>query len=252
MLPTLARLDGRTFHSFCKHLDRPFDTEFCIIMQKVTDYLVEQTNALVGYTQSDEITLLWYTDDPKSQIFFGGKLYKMISILASMCSVRFNQLCHDYNIYTSHDSITKAPVFDCRVWQVPTFSEALNTFIWREFDAVRNSIQLAGQACFSHKQLHEKSCKQIQEMLFQEKQINWNDYPPHFKRGTYYQKYTKLRAFTPEEIDRLPLEHEARTNPNLNVTRQSVRKLEMPPITKIENLRDVFFSGQLPTLKTPL
>lgn len=51
-------------------------------------------------------------------------------------------------------------------------------------DAIRNSISSVGQANFSHKRLEGLDSKQIQELLFQEKGINWNNYPTKFKRGS--------------------------------------------------------------------
>ena len=40
--------------------------------------LGEETNACMVYTQSDEITLAWYSTDPKSQIWFAGRYNKKI------------------------------------------------------------------------------------------------------------------------------------------------------------------------------
>ena len=68
LLPVCARLDGRAFHTWTKNLERPFDKRFVNLMRDVTSYLVQETNAVVGYTQSDEISLVFYSPDPKSQI----------------------------------------------------------------------------------------------------------------------------------------------------------------------------------------
>ena len=45
-------------------------------------------------------------------------------------------------------------------------------------------MQMVGQANFSHKELQNKSCNMIQDMLHEQKGINWNDYPTVCKRGT--------------------------------------------------------------------
>ena len=74
-------------------------------------------------------------------------------------------------------------MFDARVFNIPK-EEVTNLIYWRQLDATRNSIQMVGQANFSHKQLHGKSCNMIQDMLMTEKGINWNDYPTHQKRGS--------------------------------------------------------------------
>ena len=144
----------------------------------------------------------------------------------------------------------KTPVFDCRVWNVPNRIEAVNAFIWREKDAVRNSIQMLGQQHFSHNQLNRKSCDDIQEMLFQEKGVNWNDLPYFMKRGIYYQSKKISRPFTAKEIERLPANHNARTNPDLVIERRQICQVtEMPILTKIVNIIDVLFDGADPILK---
>lgn len=134
-------------------------------------------------------------------------------------------------------------MFDCRVFQVPTRAEAVNCLIWRELDATRNSIQMAAQANFSHKQLHGKNCNELQEMLFQEKAINWNDYPSFFKRGTYIQRRKVVRAYTSSELDVLPLNHNAHKNPDLMVERTEIRSVDLPPLMKATNREAVVFDG---------
>lgn len=245
MLPVFARLDGRSFHTFCKNMERPYDDNFREVMRYTLKFLMKETQARAGYTESDEITLMWYTDNDKSQIFFDGKINKMNSILAAMCSVRFNQLCEDRGFYDGC-SPEKAPLFDCRVWQVPNKIEATNVFVWREMDSVRNSIQLAGQHYFSHQELHKKSCNEIQEMLFQERGINWNDYPAEFKRGVYYRRVKRFIQYDAGTLAKLPKNHEAHKNPDLKIERQIVERLTIPPITKVVNRVGVLFDGEDP------
>lgn len=72
--------------------------------------------------------------------------------------------------------------FDARCFNVPK-EEVTNLIYWRQLDATRNSIQMVGQANFSQGRLQHKTCEDIQEMLFQEKGINWNDYSIPEKRG---------------------------------------------------------------------
>jgi len=265
LLPVVARIDGKAFHTWTKGLDKPFDRDFIEIMQMTTKRLVEETGACIGYTQSDEISLVFYSDNPESQIFFDGKIFKMTSVLASMTTAYFKDSLSkkldelfnfsaedDPEIYKDSDKrldkfINKpSALFDCRVWQMPTKREVVNYLIWREMDAVRNSIQSAGQANFSHKELHHKNQSEIQEMLFQEKGINWNDYRPCEKRGTYFSKQTSERRFTAEEIDKLPPKHEAKTNPDLVVVRHDVEELDAPRLTQVINPVDIIFFGGKP------
>ena len=240
MLPTFARIDGKSFHTFCKGLNKPFDDRLIEIMQNTTKFLVKETNASIGYTQSDEITLMWYSDSYDSQIFFDGKLYKMISVLASMTTEHFMRerllklpILQDTN---------KSAYFDCRVWQVPNKIEACNVFKWREADAVRNSVSMLAQSLYSHKELHGKRCGEMQELCFQKGQ-NWNNLPDHKKRGTYFGRTYYDRPLTKEVIETLPEHHNARKNPDLFVRRSEIIQLDLPILNTVTNLRQVIFRG---------
>jgi tRNA(His) 5'-end guanylyltransferase len=222
-------------------MDRPFDGTFNCMMVAVTVNLVEETGAIIGYTQSDEITLIFYGDDLESQIFFGGKPYKMTSVLAALASVKFNAMIKT----TFPEKARWLPVFDCRVWIVPSKEEAVNVLVWREQDATRNSILMAGQCYYSHKQLDGKKTDMIQEMLH-EKGVNWAEYHSAFKRGTYVQRRKVVRKFSCDEIERLPQKHAARKNPDLEIERTEVKVLEMPPILKVANRVGVVFGGEEP------
>jgi tRNA(His) 5'-end guanylyltransferase len=136
----------------------------------------------------------------------------------------------------------KLPTFDARVWNVPNVVEGANVFLWREQDATKNSISMAARSYYSHKILMNKNGSEMQEMLFQ-KGINWNDYPTFFRRGTYIQRRKVERLFTAVELDKLPLKHEARRNPNLSFNRTEIIALELPPLRKITNRSEVVFYG---------
>jgi tRNA(His) 5'-end guanylyltransferase len=135
------------------------------------------------------------------------------------------------------------PRFDCRVYNVPTLDEAVNSFLWREQDATKNSISMAAQSFFSHTQLMNKNGSDKQEMIFQ-RGINWNDYPSFFKRGTYVQRKRVVNPFTIEEIEKLPAKHNARKDPNFLVERWLVDRVDLPPLSKIENKVDVIVWGK--------
>ena len=240
LVPVCARLDGRAFHTFTQGLDRPFDRGMCDSMTQTCRWLVEQTSAVVGYTQSDEITLIWFQETPKSELFFGGRVQKMTSILASMASVFFNRILPN----TLPGKVGYMPVFDCRVWSVPTQQEAANMLIWRQQDAIRNSVQMAARSEYSHNELIGKNTGEMHEMLFQ-RGINWSNYPGHFKNGTFVRRRKVERAFTAEELERLPPKHDARRNPNLEVLRTEY-VLSHDVLTKLENRVEYIFAGADP------
>jgi tRNA(His) 5'-end guanylyltransferase len=249
LVPVLARLDGRSFHSFCKGLRKPFDPFFGVAMQQTAEWLVRKTGALAGYTQSDEITLMWFSDDPTSQkVFFDRRLLKMVSVLASLATVRFNQKFSEN--WPDFIDPENPPVFDCRVWVVPNKDEAANSFLWRIEDAKTNSIQALGQANFSHNRLQGMKNGEIVAALLSEKGINWNFLPQQFRFGTFIQRKTVVRPFTHEELERLPKKHEAITNPGLLVERSDVTTMPMPDFGKVQNRVGVLFNGEAPIMRT--
>lgn len=239
-VPVVARIDGRCFSKFTKGMDRPFDTIMSNCMKATTKHLVEETGSVVGYTQSDEITLVWYCDDPKSEMWFGGKMQKMVSQLSAQSTLKFYQEVMEYvwfrDIYGPRN-----PTFDARVWFVPSKEEAVNSLLWREKDAVKNSISMAASCYYSSKDLHKKGAKEQQEMLHQ-KGVNWNDYPTHFKRGTYFKREKTLRKFNPTELSNLPEKHQARLNPELEFWRSDVKELKDYSLYKEEDPVSFLFS----------
>ena len=244
LLPVLARIDGRAFHSFTRGMNRPYDETLTTLMIDTTRYLVKETNACMGYTQSDEITLAWHSTEPKSQIWFDGRAAKMTSQLAAHATLWFNRLLAE----RAPQYLNRLPTFDARVWQVPNRTEGANVFVWREWDATKNSISMAAAALYSADQLHGKNGSEKQEMLWI-KGVNWNDYPASFKRGTYVQRSTVVKPFSAEELDRLPPKHEARKNPALTVERSEWRALDMPIITTVTNREAVIFDGAPPIVE---
>lgn len=239
LLPVMVRIDGRAFSSFTTGLDRPYDARLSQMMIDTTSFLVKETNAVIGYCQSDEISLVLYSDKPDTQLFFDGKHSKLTSQLAALASVFFFRLTQERLPPSYAD---KMPTFDCRVWNVPNQIEAVNCLQWREHDATKNSITMAARTCYSDKQLFGKHGGQMQEMLHQ-KGINWNDYPAFFKRGTYIQRRVLATPFTTDELDKLPPLHHARQNPSLVIERSEFRPLDMPPISKVINRVGVVFDG---------
>ncbi|MGJ0846521.1 tRNA(His) guanylyltransferase Thg1 family protein [Tissierella praeacuta] len=194
-LPVIIRLDGKAFHTFTKGMEKPFDNILIETMADTAKHLCENIQGCkIAYTQSDEISLL-LTDyeNIDTCAWFDNNIQKMVSISASIATLAFNKSFRDSILKHSEDLQKKGKydiyfnklfraMFDSRVFTLPK-EEVTNYFIWRQQDATRNSIQMVGQANFSHKQLHKKSCDDIQEMLFQEKGINWNDLPAPNKRG---------------------------------------------------------------------
>ena len=171
-MPTIIRLDGNCFHTFCRKMYKPFDTEFIYNMQCLAIELCQRISTVqIAYVQSDEITLLLHPYKRLvSQPWFGNRVNKMVSISAGMASSIFTQY---YN---------KFAAFDSRVFVLPEF-EVVNNFIWRQNDASRNSLSALAHHHFSHKSLQGKNHSDMHEMLHGIG-INWNDLPTTQKRGS--------------------------------------------------------------------
>lgn len=193
--PVAIRIDGKAFHTFTRGMKRPFDDILIETMQQTMKYLCENIQGCVlGYTQSDEITLI-LIDYQKltSCAWFDYEVQKMCSVAASMATMAFNRLFREnFNKYDLDNQLDYAKtlfnkldsaMFDARCFNIPK-EEVANLIYWRQLDATRNSIQMVGQANFSQRELHGKSCNKIQDMLMLEKNINWNDFPAYQKRGS--------------------------------------------------------------------
>ena len=205
---TIIRLDGKGFSKWTKNLNKPFDEGFTDDMIETAKYLCENIQgAKFAYAQSDEISIvLTDFDNLESQAWFDYNVQKMTSIAASMATAKFNQLrmarqCwegNDVEGYLDTDDINnfKFAMFDARVFQVPTVDEMVNTMIWRQQDATRNSVSMAAYEICGHSATMNMSGSEKQELLFQEG-VNWNDYPVKFKRGTVIKKEERLMTRKP-------------------------------------------------------
>ncbi len=201
-MPVIIRLDGKAFHTFTKRFDKPFDAVLSQAMYETTLYLCKNISGCVlGYTQSDEITLvLCDYKTTSSQAWFNNNVQKMCSVSASMATMAFNatfaKIVNDMmqtdtgnftpektqRIAAYNAAIKNGAMFDSRVFNIPK-EEVNNCLLWRQQDATRNSIEALAQAHFSHNELQNLNCNQLQELLWQKKNINWNDIPVPYKRG---------------------------------------------------------------------
>lgn len=243
MVSVYARIDGRNFSAFTRGMERPYDPVMSELMIRTTEELVSETHARIGYTQSDEISLLWLSERSDQSIFFDHRIAKMTSVLASLATVTFMAEL----LGTKHaNTADRYPHFDCRAFQLPNRAEAANVFLWRERDATKNAISMAARSVYSHAQLDHKTGPQMQEMLFA-KGINFNDYPAHFKRGTFVRRVTVERPLTPEELVDIPFEH--LLAPGVLVARTKLRRVEMPRFGCVSNREAVIFDGADPAVE---
>ena len=223
LLPICVRLDGKNFSRFTKGLKRPYDERLSNLMVETTRALVEASNAVIGFTQSDEISLILYSDDYNRQVYFDGKVQKIVSVLASIASATFTASLGKY--VPEKDGATA--MFDCRAWNVSSKMEAVNTLVWRELDATKNSVSMAARHYYSHKALQGKKREIMMDMLM-DVGVNWNDYPTFFKRGIY--------------VKRQPIQVMSDLLKTM-VDRHVIDVYNIPPLAKIINKNEVIFEG---------
>ena len=233
--PLMARLDGKAFHTFTRGLPRPYDSRLSALMIDTAKFLVEKTHAKVAYTQSDEISLFWH--NPVSRVvseslieyhgscyMFDGKFQKLTSVLASMAGAYFTLQLQDRIPEKNYDQTDAIQLFDCRVWNVPDLRDVFLNFLWRQDDAIKNSISMAAQARFSHKALHGVG-SEAKKQLLRDAGHPWEGEPRFFRMGTFVKRVTEEVELDEAQLLKIPEKH--RPKPGWKVERSSVRELDL-------------------------
>ncbi len=190
-VPTIIRIDGKAFHTYTRGLNKPFDKGLIEDMQETMRFLCKEIQGVkLGYCQSDEISLLITDYDTiNTSAWFDYNLQKMCSVSASLATSEFNRKRNSrklselwdtdldnedlLNQFSEYCEKTFAN-FDSRVFQIADQEEVVNYFIWRYFDAKRNSISMLAQSLYSPKELEGKNTTIQQEMCLDKGQ-NWNE-----------------------------------------------------------------------------
>ena len=228
---TIIRVDGKAFHTYTKGLKRPFDEDLVSDMNATAAYLCQKIQgAKMAYVQSDEISIIITDfDDIGTHAWFDNNVQKMASVAASIATNKFNELrtrrFMEVQLNMGLNEQTKENIlgwfkrdhgaeFDARVFQIPYIDEVVNYLIWRQVDAVRNSISSVAQSLYSHRELNGKNTNDMQEMIFQ-KGTNWNDYDSRLKQGGVI---TKVKVVM--------------QNGDVTYTRNKWQLVELPTFTK--------------------
>jgi tRNA(His) 5'-end guanylyltransferase len=185
---TIIRLDGRAFHTYTRHLAKPFDEDLITHLQATARTLChEVSGTCLAYLQSDEISLV-VTDFrwAQTEAWFDGNVQKIASVTASIATAYFNRLRPNGPV----------AMFDSRVFTIPDPCEVANYLIWRQRDWVRNSIRMLGGVYLSHREMEGLNGGEIQELLFHRHGVNWNDTPDHLKRGSLLRPITSTDTVT--------------------------------------------------------
>lgn len=176
-LPLIIRLDGKSFHQFTKGCAKPFDS---LLIEALNQTGIALCSAIQGaqivYLQSDELTVLIHNYKRlESTPWFNNEIQKMVSVAAGIASATMTK--ESISVFGK----IKPAVFDARAFVLPE-AEVCNAFLWRQNDAVRNSVQMLARSMYSDKQCFKKSCLDLQDMTLQ-KGFNWNELPTHQRRG---------------------------------------------------------------------
>lgn len=205
-------LDGRSFSSkIKKKFIRPFDDEFIGMMNKTAVHLVKNIQGCkFAYVQSDEISLVMTDfDTPTTDSFFGNRLCKLQSLIASMATAKFNNLMTIYelekksyeddspdHIYSVNDAICcvqdmQLYEFDCKAWNVPTFNDVIGWLLYRQNDCIRNSKQQFAQHYLRHKDLMNKNVDEQIRMVAEQFGERWDALDPEQKYGRFVYRTTE-------------------------------------------------------------
>ena len=180
--PVIVRVDGKNFSKLTHGMNKPFDDRMTICMKSVARRLAaDAQNCRIAYHQSDEVSLL-LTDfrTLNSEPWFANQIQKICSVAAATATAAF---AREFMVqFPEKAREGQLPVFDARCFNLPR-EEVSNYFIWRQRDCERNSVSMAAQAHFSHKELQSMNRTQMLDMLVLRKGVNWNDYDAGFKRG---------------------------------------------------------------------
>lgn len=201
--PIIVHIDGKNFSKMIKNkFEKPFDKEFIDMMNNTAKFICQNVQGVkLAYTQSDEITLIITKSSTDSEIFFGGRLCKLQSVIAALATSEFNRHFIRRQVFDKDDWSNvqvrdldqelldmKMTQFDCKAWNVDTLYDAILWLLFRNIDCVRNSKQQAAQTYLSHKALEKLDTdKQIAKLL-EEKNIDWNQYPDNMKYGRFIKK----------------------------------------------------------------
>lgn len=184
-MPLIIRVDGKAFHTLTRKLPA-----FCLPLSNVMETTMlrlceEVQGCVLGYVQSDEISLLLHTyKRHSSSAWFDGQVQKIVSVAAGIASSEFSLASADIFGYPR-----RSVVFDARVFVLPEI-EVMNYFLWRQQDCLRNSVQMLAHSMFSSKQCDRKNCEELKCMCAT-KGAPWEELDPAWQIGKTAMRYVR-------------------------------------------------------------
>ena len=214
------RCDGRHFKSFTKGLKKPFDKILRTTMERTMIALCEEIQgSVIGFTQSDEITVMFKKQNEESQLPYSGRKAKIETSAAASCTLFFNKIFMEevsnakletIEEYSKNSSLTQSEIidkvnkefevyekkfltatFDARCFETSTPIEAQSVLIWRILDCYKNAIQMIARCNFSNKELHQKKTYEMVQML-ENKGVKISSFPIRNIYGAFCCKEEKI------------------------------------------------------------
>lgn len=226
------RIDGNRFSKFTRGMARPFDERMTAAMIATARGLVHELGAAVGYTQSDEISLVLWESAAESELAHGGKFHKLVSRTDSKATHLFYRaaMANGLDEFVAR----QFPEFDSRAFAC-SLDDAGKCILWRAIDARKNAIQMLAQSHFSPKQLHGKHGDAMLEMLA-EKGIDFATYPVAFREGTLLRRVKVMREMTADELAKIPEQH----RPKGPIERTDIVSVVIPNLYSAEGRAALF------------
>lgn len=228
------RIDGNRFSKFTRGMTRPFDPSMSAAMIATAKGLVTEFGAALGYTQSDEISLVLWEPKEGSELAHGGKFQKLASRTASKATHLFYKAAMARGL--EKFVARQFPEFDARAFAV-SLEDAAKAIYWREIDARKNAIQMAASEHFSPKALHKKHGDDQLAML-REVGVDFEAFPAYFRRGTLIKRVNVCRDMTADELERIPVQY----RPSGPIDRTDVVEVEMPELRGVEDRAALLFA----------
>lgn len=208
----LVMIDGKNFSNLIKNkFEKPFDDWFIETMNQTAEYLCKKIQNVVGaYVQSDEISFV-IKDNTLTSMPFDGRLCKLLSIIPGTADSFFirkiiNRLIYNYDSKEEISELLNTMpdyIFDCKVWSVPNEHEAMDWFLYRQIDCIRNSKQQFCQTYIPPKKLHKMNTDDQVEFCKIETGYDWNALSDDKKYGRLlYKEYVTLMTENGQPYER--------------------------------------------------
>lgn len=204
-MPIIVRVDGKAFSKYTSRLlGKPFNREFISVMESVAGKLCEEIQgAALAYVQSDEVSVLIHGyKRHDSDTWFANQLQKIVSVSAAIASATFT--AESWRMFKGRlDPLSldhfEPAYFDARAFVLPE-SEAVNYFVWRQRDALRNSVQMHARSLLSHEQCHKKNTQELKDMCA-ELGKPWEALTPSIRKGRCVRKVTLAEGRQAFQVD---------------------------------------------------